>query len=104
MKRRSSYLLGLASLGLVLTTPALADHSTLQTGYSAGGFVLAKRNDNEAKPELRRDSHEEFRARDRNVQERESVRHGAPSDYGYGYERRHQPRPDERGHDERGRR
>lgn len=104
MKRRSSYLLGLASLGLVLTTPALADNSASQTGYSAGGFVLAKRSDNEAKPELRRDSREEFRARDRNVQERESVRHGAPSDYGYGYERRHQPRPDERGYDERGRR
>lgn len=103
MKRRTTYLLGLASLGLVLSMPALADHGILQNGYSAGGFVLAKRNDNEAKPELRRESREDFRARDRNVQERESVRNGAPSDYGYGYERRHQPR-EERVPDERGRR
>ena len=104
MKRRPTYLLGLASLGLVLTMPALADHSSAQTGYSAGGYVLAKRNDNEAKPEVRRESREESRARDRYVPERESGRNSAPSDYGYGYERRHQPHHDERGPDERGRR
>lgn len=103
MNRRTSYLLGLASLGLVLAMPAAADHGSAQAAYAAGAYVLAKRGD-EAKSEVRRETREDFRGRDRNVQDREFIRNSAPSEYGYGYERRQQPRHDERSHDERGRR
>jgi hypothetical protein len=96
MKTRQTLLLGLAGLGFVLAAPAYAD-----PGLSASGFVLAKRDEGDAKPELRRESREEVRVR-RNTQVREADHPVTHQDYGYGYERRQQPYPTR--DDERGRR
>lgn len=101
MKTRQTLLLGLAGLGFVLAAPVHADYRGANSDLSASGFVLTKRNEGETKPEFRRESREEPRARGKNNQMRETER-PTHQDYGYGYERRQQPNPTR--DDERGRR
>ena len=99
MNTRQTLLLGLAGLGFVLASPVYADPA----GFTASGVMLAKRDEGDAKPELRRESREEPRVRGKNIPVREADHPATHQDYGYGYERRQQ-QPSPTRDDERGRR
>lgn len=111
MQTRQTLVLGLAGLGFVLGLPAQAaamtqiDLSTpadLVSEFKDTGFVLAKRDEND-RYEPRLDPRDETRVKgNKKSQAREAARPPRePQEYGYGYERRHQPAP--RHDDDRGR-
>ena len=94
MKTRQTLLLGLAGLGFVLAMPSHAGSTTLLESPASivQGFVLAARDDAEAKQEQRRELKEEERTRGNKSQPiRDVERSSDPQEYGYGYERRQQP-------------
>lgn len=96
MKTRQTLLLGLAGLGFVLAMPAHAGSTTgLESPASiVQGFVIAARDNAEARQEQRRDLKEDERGRgNRSQPTRDAERSSDPQEYGYGYERRQQPHP-----------
>ena len=103
MKTRQTLLVGLAGLGFVLAMPSHAESTTLLESPASivQGFVLAARDreNAEVRHEQRRDSRDKERARGQqnqqmqNQQMRDAERFFVPPEYGYGYERRQQPKP-----------
>jgi len=95
MKTRQKLLLGLAGLGFVLSAPGYAGPASAHEGTPA---YLAARDNAESRQEPRRDR--EFRDDERGrsnksqpIRDNRDNDRYAPQEYGYGYERRHQPLP-----------
>lgn len=94
MKTRQTLLLGLAGLGFVLAMPSHAGSTISLEGPASivQGFVIAARDNAEAKQDPRRELKEDERARGNRSQPlRDAERSSDPQEYGYGYERRQQP-------------
>lgn len=94
MRKRQTLLLGLAGLGFVLAMPSHAGSTNSHESPASivQGFLIAARDNAEARQEQRRDLKDEERGRgNRNQLIRDAERSSVPQEYGYGYERRQQP-------------